>query len=69
MQFRDRRLLVSVLLAFPASGVLAAEIITTPEVSVTSQRLQPLPTNTASLLDDQPGISLYRAGALYAGCR
>jgi iron complex outermembrane receptor protein len=83
MPFRYRRLFVSVLLTLPASGVFAAETITTPEVSVTSEKLQPLPvltstdldaadlqrlrantSDTASLLDGQPGVSLYRAGGV-----
>lgn len=81
MQFRYRRLFVCVLLAFPASGVLAVETITTPEVSVSSERFQPLPRNaevgqtdllrlrantsdTAAMLDGQPGVSLYGAGGV-----
>ena len=77
-----KRIPICILLAF-APAVFADEPINTPEVDVSAEKLQPLPslsnseltgeelarlrTNTsdsASLLEGQPGISLYRAGSV-----
>ncbi|MDP2142934.1 MAG: TonB-dependent receptor plug domain-containing protein [Gallionella sp.] len=80
MQFK--RITLCVALAI-APNAFAAETASMPEVNVTANRLQPLPSSsnvgldsgeinrrqtstsdTASLLDGQPGVSLYRAGGV-----
>lgn len=77
-----KRITMCVALAF-APGAFAAETASMPEVSVTAERLQELPSpgnsgldrqglarlrtetsDTARLLEDQPGVSLYRAGGV-----
>ncbi|HXU92224.1 MAG TPA: TonB-dependent receptor [Gallionella sp.] len=77
-----KRITVCVALAF-APGAFAAETATMPEVDVTAEKLQPLPSpansrldqkglarlhtntsDTAKLLDGQPGVSLYGAGGV-----
>ncbi|MBK9161476.1 MAG: TonB-dependent receptor [Nitrosomonadales bacterium] len=80
MQFKRITLYVALAVA---PNAFAAETATMPEVSVTAERLQPLPSlnnvgldrdaldrqrtvtsDTAGLLDGQPGVSLYRAGGV-----
>ncbi|MFA6970772.1 MAG: TonB-dependent receptor [Gallionella sp.] len=77
-----KRITLCVALAF-APNVFAAESAALPDVVVTAEKLQPLPSpsnagldknsllrlrtntsDTARLLEDQPGVSLYRAGGV-----
>lgn len=82
LYLRYRQVLSAVLLTLPASVVMAAETITTPEVPVNAERQaspvstgsevnqdellrsQAVTSDTAAMLADQPGVSLYGAGGI-----
>ena len=72
--FKHKKSLLSIILApcllSVASSVALAEDLTLPSVEIRAEKLQENSasslnaSDTASLLEDEPGVSLYRAGGV-----